>query len=135
MLSADEVAGARTPGKPSGEIRWHGSQGGRVMLADRQLKVKRPRLRHREEGEVKVPAYEALQDNEGTVRRQLLFPVSDNYFSRSATITSFAKRTSSSTLVLTGAEDKALQGCNLSADSGARPGRGRRSARPAGFEL
>jgi hypothetical protein len=31
--------------------------------------------------------------------------------------------------VLTGAEDKALQGCNLSADSGARPGRER--AQPA----
>jgi len=28
--------------------------------------------------------------------------------------------------MLTGAEDKALQGCNLSADSGARPGRWRR---------
>lgn len=27
------------------------------------------------------------------------------------------------TLMLTGAEDRALQGCNLSADSGARPGR------------
>jgi putative transposase len=70
-LSATEVAGPRTPGKPSGEILWHGSQSGRVMLADRQLKVKRPRLRHREEGEVKVPAYEALQDNEGTAERMI----------------------------------------------------------------
>jgi hypothetical protein len=56
------------------------------------------------------------------VRRQLLFPISDNYFSRSTTITSFPGTGSSSTLVLTGAEGKALQGCNLSADSGARPG-------------
>lgn len=71
MLSATEVAGARTPGKPSGDILWHGSQSGRVMLADRQLKVQRPRLRHREEGEVKVPAYEALQSNDGTAERMM----------------------------------------------------------------
>ena len=55
MLSASEVAGPRTQGKASGEVGWHGSPSGRVMLADRQLKVKRPRLRHREQGEVKVP--------------------------------------------------------------------------------
>ena len=71
MLSATEVAGARTPGKPSGDILWHGSQPGRVMLADRQLKVPRPRLRHRQEGEVKVPAYEALQSNDGTAERMM----------------------------------------------------------------
>jgi hypothetical protein len=34
LLSAAEVAGERTPGKPSGEIRWHGSQAGRVKLAE-----------------------------------------------------------------------------------------------------
>jgi transposase-like protein len=71
MLSATEVAGARTPGKPSGDIRWHGSQAGRVMLADRQLKIKRPRLRHRQDGEAKVPAYEALQTNDGTAQRMI----------------------------------------------------------------
>jgi putative transposase len=71
MLSATEVAGPRTPGKPSGDIRWHGSQPGRVMLADRQLKVKRPRLRHRHHGEAKVPAYEALQANDGTAQRMI----------------------------------------------------------------
>jgi putative transposase len=70
-LSAAEVAGARTPGKASGEILWHGSQAGRVMLADRQLKVRRPRLRHRQEGEVKIPAYEALQDNGATAERMI----------------------------------------------------------------
>jgi putative transposase len=70
-LSATEVAGARTPGKPSGDILWHGSQSGRVMLADRQLKVKRPRLRQRGQGEVKVPAYDALQENDGTAGRML----------------------------------------------------------------
>lgn len=71
MLSAEEVAGPRTPGKASGDIRWHGSQGGRVALADRQLKVKRPRLRHKQEGEVKVPAYQALQDNGATAERMM----------------------------------------------------------------
>ena len=71
MLSAEQIAGAQTPGKASGDIRWHGSQKGRVALADRQLKVKRPRLRHKQEGEVKVPAYEALRDNGATAQRML----------------------------------------------------------------
>jgi putative transposase len=71
MLSAEEVAGTRTPGKASGDIRWHGSQDGRVALADRQLKVKRPRLRHKQQGEVKVPAYQALQDNGSTAERMM----------------------------------------------------------------
>lgn len=70
-LSAEQVAGTQTPGKASGDVRWHGSQGGRVMLADRQLKVKRPRLRHKREGEVKVPAYEALQQNSDTAKRMM----------------------------------------------------------------
>jgi len=70
-LSAEHVAGAQTPGKISGDIRWHGSQSGRVVLADRQLKVKRPRLRHKQEGEVKVPAYEALQENGATAQRMM----------------------------------------------------------------
>ncbi|MGH8415486.1 MAG: IS256 family transposase [Bryobacteraceae bacterium] len=61
ILSAEQVAGPRTPGKTSGDIRYHGSQPGRVPLTDRELKVKRPRLRHRTEGEVKVPAYEMLR--------------------------------------------------------------------------
>ena len=45
-------------------MRWHGHQRGRVRLADRQLKVRKPRLRQRGRGaggEVKIPAYEALQ--------------------------------------------------------------------------
>ena len=71
VLSAEEVAGPRTPGKASGDIRWHGSQSGRVALADRQLKVKRPRLRHKQAGEVKVSAYQALQDNGATAERMM----------------------------------------------------------------
>jgi len=62
-LSAEEVAGPRTPGRASGEIRHHGSQMGRVQLADRKVRVQRPRLRHKTEGEVKIPAYEALRKN------------------------------------------------------------------------
>jgi hypothetical protein len=65
VLSAEQVAGTRTPGKASGEIRHHGSQPGRVQLADRKVKVKRPRVRHKTEGEVKVPAYEMLRQDRG----------------------------------------------------------------------
>lgn len=65
-LSAEQVAGPKTPGKVSGEIRWHGRQSGRVRLADRQLNVARPRLRRKTAGEVGVPAYEALRTSEQT---------------------------------------------------------------------
>lgn len=65
ILSAEQVAGPRTPGKASGEILYHGSQPGRVQLADRQVRVQRPRLRHKTEGEVKVPAYERLRQDRG----------------------------------------------------------------------
>src|SRR3954463_13123813 len=70
-LSAEQIAGPRTPGKSSGDIRWHGSQPGRVSLADRQIKVKRPRLRHKKAGEVRVPAYESLQENSATAQRMM----------------------------------------------------------------
>ena len=39
VLSAEQVAGARTPGKAKGDIRYHGSQAGCVHLADRKMKV------------------------------------------------------------------------------------------------
>ncbi|MGH9739778.1 MAG: IS256 family transposase [Candidatus Acidiferrales bacterium] len=65
VLSAEQVAGPRTPGKASGDIRYHGSQSGPVQLADRKLHVKRPRLRHKTEGEVKIPAYERLRQDRG----------------------------------------------------------------------
>jgi len=70
-LSAEQVAGARTPGKASGEIRWYGSQPGKIKLADRKVKVKRPRLRPKTDGEVEVPAYEALQQDRGLSERML----------------------------------------------------------------
>ena len=62
-LSAEQVAGPHTPGKASGEIRHYGSQRGRVQLADRKVRVKRPRLRHKTQGEIPIPAYEALRKN------------------------------------------------------------------------
>ena len=70
-LSAEQITGPRTPGKSSGEIRWHGSEKGRVSLADRQIKVKCPRLRHKQAGEVSVPAYESLQENSATAQRMM----------------------------------------------------------------
>ena len=39
-LSAEQIAGRRTPGKAKGEIRWHGSQPGKIKLADRQVQLK-----------------------------------------------------------------------------------------------
>src|SRR5215467_12234634 len=70
-LSAEQIAGACTPGKASGEIRWHGSQRGKIKLADREVKVKRPRLRHKTEGEVKIPAYEKLRQDQGLQQHML----------------------------------------------------------------
>jgi hypothetical protein len=73
-LSAQKVAGPRHQGRKGGEIGWHGTQDGVVMLSDRKLRVKKPRLRRRGEGqgaEVPIPAYEALNDNELTGRRVL----------------------------------------------------------------
>ena len=74
QLSAEQIAGARTPGRSSGEIRWHGSQAGRVSLEDRQVSVRRPRLRHKGKqrgGEVEIPAYQALQKNPAMGGRML----------------------------------------------------------------
>ena len=70
-LSAEEVAGPRTPGKVSGEIRWHGSQPGQVPLADRKVKVNRPRLRHKTKGEIQIPAYESLRKDRSVMDRML----------------------------------------------------------------
>jgi putative transposase len=63
-VSAEQIAGPRAQGRASEEVRWHGHQRGRVRLADRKLRVQEPRLRQRGRGaggEVKIPAYEALQ--------------------------------------------------------------------------
>ena len=68
VLSAEQLAGPKRQGKrdgASGPIGWHGSQLGRVALAERKLTVAKPRLRTRgpKGREVEVPAYEALSDD------------------------------------------------------------------------
>jgi len=68
LASAEERAGAKTPGRASGEIRWYGTQGGRVPLGDRQLRLRRPRLRDGA-GEVGIPAYECLKRDPGAGTR------------------------------------------------------------------
>jgi putative transposase len=71
VLSAEQVAGPRQPGKAHGEVRHYGSQPGRIRLADRKVKLKRPRLRHKTKGEVAVPAYEALRQDRGLAQHLL----------------------------------------------------------------
>lgn len=82
QLSAEQVAGPRQQGKANAgrDVQWHGSQGGRVVLAERQVKVRKPRLRRKATpeapapegaalegadhrgGEVPIPAYQVLRD-------------------------------------------------------------------------
>jgi putative transposase len=71
QLSAQEVAGEKHPGKTRGAIRWHGQQSGVVPLSNRKLRVRKPRLRHKEQGEVEVPAYQALRSNSTLASRML----------------------------------------------------------------
>lgn len=70
-LSALGVAGEKHRGRRGGEVRWHGFQPGRVALAGRKLRVRRPRLRRRGAGEVEVPAYAAMQDDAALGGRML----------------------------------------------------------------
>jgi len=69
VLSAQSVAGAQHKGRHTGEVRWHGSQGGVVNLGQSKMHVKRPRLRTTS-GEVAVPAYAALA-NDGDLSRRI----------------------------------------------------------------
>jgi transposase-like protein len=74
-LSAQEVAGAKHRGRRSDSgIRWHGRQKGVVCLAERKLRVDRPRLRRKAGGagaEVEPPAYAAMQADGRLGRRML----------------------------------------------------------------
>ena len=63
QISAEQVAGPRTPGQRRTGALWHGRQAGRVCLQERKLGVSKPRLRHKGGGEVAIPAYEAMQEN------------------------------------------------------------------------
>lgn len=63
VLSAQELAGAKQRGRDGGPVLWHGAQRGVVALAERQLRVQRPRLRDKSGREVAVPAYDRLRDD------------------------------------------------------------------------
>jgi len=73
-LSAQQLAGPKHPGKATGKIRWHGCQDGLVGLAERKLRVRKPRLRRKGRGqgaELEIPAYEAMQTNSRLGQRLL----------------------------------------------------------------
>lgn len=65
-LSAEGIAGPPHPGKRGGAVGWHGRERGTVCLRERKLRVHRPRLRKKQtgpDGEVPIPAYEAMQQD------------------------------------------------------------------------
>lgn len=68
MMAAVSVAGPKHPGRSTGEVRWHGSQGGVVNVGTAKLKVTRPRLRD-PAGEVTLPGYAALARDADLSRR------------------------------------------------------------------
>ena len=74
-LSAQELAGPKHPGKRTGGvIGWHGEQDGVVSLAERKLRIKKPRLRRKVKGkssEVEIPAYAAMRTHSRIGRRML----------------------------------------------------------------
>src|SRR6266481_6362727 len=71
QLSAQEVAGAKHPGKAGGSIGWHGGQEGVVPLSDRKMQVRRPRLRSKKGDEVAIPGYERLRQQKGLAGQML----------------------------------------------------------------
>jgi transposase-like protein len=78
LMSAEQVAGPKQRGKrdESRKVHWFGSQPGRVALSDRQLKVRKPRLRRKTKkagrsGEVAIPAYEAMHKDDRLGDRML----------------------------------------------------------------
>ena len=73
-VSAERLAGPPHPGKKGGTIGWHGREEGTVCLKERKLRVKRPRLRKKgqgRDGEVPIPAYEAMRREEKLGGRML----------------------------------------------------------------
>src|SRR5680860_98314 len=65
-MSAEALAGPKQAGKgrEDGRAGWYGRQNGQVYLSDRKVRVERPRLRVKgqgEGGELEVPAYAAMQ--------------------------------------------------------------------------
>jgi hypothetical protein len=83
-LSAEGMVGPPHPGKKGGAIGWHGlvlnglavngRERGTVCLRERKLRVERPRLRRKgqgSDGEVPIPAYEAMRSEERLGSRML----------------------------------------------------------------
>ncbi len=73
-LSAQGIAGEKRKGKKGGEIHWHGSQKSTIKMSDRKLKVKKPRLRKKDQGkggEVEIPAFSAINSSEQMGKRIL----------------------------------------------------------------
>jgi transposase-like protein len=74
LLSAQQLAGPKRPGKARGDITWHGYQEGVISLAERKLRIEKPRLRKKGIGtgtEVAIPAYEAMVMNSRIAMRIL----------------------------------------------------------------
>ena len=71
QLSASSIAGEKSPGRHSGEVLWHGKQGGQICLLQPRLKVSKPRLRTRGRRghEIAIPLYEQLQGDSGLAAR------------------------------------------------------------------
>jgi transposase-like protein len=83
IVSAQELAGPKYGG---GTIGWHGAQRGCVTLAERKLRIERPRLRRKDgAGEVVIPAYTRMRNDErlaGRVRDILVAGVSTRKYER-----------------------------------------------------
>jgi len=63
LLSAEQIAGPKQPGKAKDGVTWYGCQPGVISLSQRKLRIDKPRLRKKDAGrggEVPIPAYEAM---------------------------------------------------------------------------
>jgi putative transposase len=60
LLSAQQIAGQRHPGRKAGDIRWHGSQRTSVPIGAHKVRVMKPRLRA-SAGEVVIPVHQQLK--------------------------------------------------------------------------
>lgn|GEM_PF-5555174 len=74
-LSAQELPGPKHRGKKAGgAIGWHGRQGGVASLAERKLRISKPRLRRQGHGksfDVEIPACTVMRTRSRIGRRML----------------------------------------------------------------
>jgi len=66
LLSAQQIAGTKQPGRITGESGWHGRQFGVVSLSERKLRIEKTRMRKKGKGagkQVPNPAYDAMVMN------------------------------------------------------------------------